>query len=165
MTRQVIEIYTDGSCNTQYNIGAWVAILLFADNQILLKGEAQNTTNNRMELMAVIKAIEFANENYKNSSLIIYTDSQYVSRIPERMGKLAKNNFITKKGIELQNSDLLRILIHQINSHTIEFVKVKAHQHSNITSLNNSINYNSEVDKIARQIVRETVKNKLNIKI
>jgi ribonuclease HI len=153
----VVEIYTDGSCHTQYTIGAWAAILLASSEKIILKGEAQDTTHNRMELLAVINAIEFADEKFKNASLVVYTDSQYVERIPERKEKLKKNNFLTKKGTPLQNYDLVQQLICQIESHTIEFVKVKAHQRPEAGSLNAQINYNSEVDILARQIVRDAV--------
>ena len=83
MNQNVIEIYTDGSCHNNYNIGAWASILLVANKKTIFKGTVQNTTHNRMELLAVIKAIEFSNENYKHSLLKIYTDSQYVFRIPE----------------------------------------------------------------------------------
>lgn len=154
MNNNVIEIYTDGSCHTDYNIGAWASILFVANERILIKDTAQNTTHNRMELLAVIKAIEFINKNHKNSFLKIFTDSQYVFRIPERMEKLKRNNFITKKGIPLQNNDLVQILIHQIENNTVEFIKVKAHQKTEL----DKINYNSEVDKIARQLVRDAVK-------
>jgi ribonuclease HI len=60
----------------QIHIGAWAAILFVDDNKILLKGEVQNTTHNRMQLLAVIKAIEFVIENHKEPTIIIYTDSQ-----------------------------------------------------------------------------------------
>ena len=89
---------------------------------------------------------------------MIYTDSQYVYRIPERKDKLKLNEFITKKGNQNQNSDMVKILIGLIESHSIEFVKVKAHQKKNSNSINIHENYNSEVDKIARQLVRESVK-------
>ncbi len=158
MNQPVIEIYTDGSCHTNYNVGAWVAILLVANDKILLKGEATDTTHNRMEMLAVIKAIEFADENYKNASLVVYTDSQYVSRIPERKEKIKKNLFLSKKGSPLQNHDLVQILIYQIETHTIEFIKVKAHQKT--CCLNTPVNYNSKVDKLARQMVREAVKSR-----
>lgn len=155
----MIEIYTDGSCHTNYNIGAWVAILLVANDKIVLKGDAQNTTHNRMELLAVIKAIEFADENFRNASLAVYTDSQYVARIPERKEKLKRNLFRTKRGTPLQNFDLVQVIIGQIETRTIEIIKVKAHQQPEIGSLNAPVNYNSEVDKLARQMVREAVKH------
>ncbi len=151
----VIEIYSDGSCHTQYKIGAWAAILLIGNSEIILKGEAQNTTHNRMELMAVIKAIEYADKNYKNTPLTIYIDSQYVSRIPERKVKLKSNHYQTNKKIAIQNVDLVKKLIYQIETHSVEFIKVKAHQKF---KKDEHVNYNSAADKLARQIVREAVK-------
>ncbi len=153
MNQNIINIYTDGSCHTQLNIGGWAAIIFATNSKIIIKGEEKKTTHNRMELFAVIKAIEFVDENYKNAFLIIHTDSQYVFRIPERMEKLQKNNFITKKGNVLHNNDLIELLIKQIESHKIEFVKVKAHQKTEPENLN----YNTEVDILARQIVRDAV--------
>jgi ribonuclease HI len=162
LNRRVIEIYTDGSCHTQCKIGGWAAILFLDGQKIILQGVDQNTTHNRMELLAVIKAIEFTEENYKDASLKVYTDSQYVFRIPERMEKLKRTDFITKKGKALQNQDLLEILISGIETLSIEFVKVKAHQHSDSSNFNSPENYNSEVDKLARQIVREAVNSSIH---
>jgi hypothetical protein len=74
------------------------------------------------------------------------------------MEKLKKYDFITKKGIPLQNQDLLQILIGQIESHTIEFVKVKAHQNFEEADFNSQIKNNSEVDKMTRLMIKEAVK-------
>jgi ribonuclease HI len=153
LKEDVINIFTDGSCHTQLNIGGWAAILLYEDEKIILKGKETDTTHNRMELLAVIKAIDFASEKHGNASIVIHTDSQYVFRIPERMEKLRKNNFITKKGNKLHNDDLIEILIKQIEDHKIEFAKVKAHQKQE----DGITNYNTEVDIIARQMVRDAV--------
>lgn len=153
MYQDVINIFTDGSCHTKLNIGGWASILLLENEKIILKGKEINTTHNRMELLAVIKAIDFACEKHKNAPIAIHTDSQYVFRIPERMEKLRKNKFITKKGNTLHNNDLLELLIKQIEEHKIEFIKVKAHQKNE----EGVTNYNTEVDIIARQIVREAV--------
>ena len=158
LNRQIIEIYTDGSCNTVLGSGAWVAILLVSDEKILLKGEARRTTNNRMELTAAIKAIEFVNSNYTNALLKIYTDSQYLSHLPKRKEKLKKNLFRSKKGELLQNSDLVKTLLVQIENHSIEFIKVKAHQKSMAAHSNTPASFNREVDKLARKMVRESVK-------
>ncbi len=162
MNWPVIEIYTDGSCHTNFKIGAWAAILLFANEKVVLKGVVQNTTHNRMELLAVIKSIEFVDEKYDKASLVIYTDSQYVFRISERKEKLKKKQFLTKKGTPIQNSDLVKTLIIQIETHKIEFIKVKAHQKPENGPFNASVkscvNYNCEVDKLARAMVREYIK-------
>jgi ribonuclease HI len=158
LNRYLIEIYTDGSCHTNYCMGAWAAIILVGGKKILIKGEAQNTTHNRMELLAVIKAVDFAVENHMDASLIIYTDSQYVFRIPERKEKLKRNHFITKKGTPIQNEDLVQALISQIETYTIEFKKIKAHQTHLTADPDIHAAYNSEVDKLVRQMVRDAVK-------
>ena len=158
MSLQVIDIYTDGSCHPQLNIGAWAAIIFANDNKIILKDIARHTTHNRMELTAAIKAIDYAVKKTPTASIIIFTDSQYVCRITERKEKLKVNSFLSKKGIPLQNSDLVKLLIHQIETYPIKFVKVKAHQRIDNECTNTPENYNSEVDQLARQLVREEVK-------
>ena len=59
MPIDLVEIYTDGSCHTQFLIGAWAAIIFISGEKIILSGIENYTTHNRMELMAVIKALEF----------------------------------------------------------------------------------------------------------
>jgi ribonuclease HI len=160
LNRTIIEIYTDGSCHTKFCTGAWAAILLVNHEKLLLKGEAQNTTHNRMELLAVINAIEFIDKKWTDVTLIIYTDSQYVDQIRNRKEKLTAKHFITKKGTPIQNCDLVKILIEQMETHSIEFVKVKAHQKPEKNLVNTSADYNREVDMIVRELMRNTVKFK-----
>ena len=156
MNSKVIQIFTDGSCHTQYKIGAWAAMIVVDNDKTFIKGEEQDTTHNRMELLAVINAIDFAKAKYDPASFEVYTDSQYVMRIRERMAKLTTNNFITKKGNELQNTDLLKLLIHQIETLTIEFKKVKAHQRQTDIA-DDPVNFNIEVDNLVRQTLRKAV--------
>ena len=154
----MIKIYTDGSCNTKYKIGAWAAILLFDDNQIKLHGQEINTTNNRMELLAIIESIKYVINNFaKLPEIQIYTDSQYAERLPQRKNKLLNNNFLTKKNTLIQNVDLVKIMLQYIDTLDIKFIKVKAHQKTT-----DKINYNRIVDKLSRQIVRRTVKKNEN---
>lgn len=154
MDTKSIEIYTDGSCHTQKKIGAWASILFVGGEKIVLKGEVRNTTHNRMELFAVIKAIEYIDDKQCDSQLLIYTDSQYVCGILGRKEKLKGNRFLTKKGTFIQNADLVETLIQQIESHSIRFIKVKAHQKADTESSK----YNSQVDKLSRKMVRANVK-------
>ena len=159
-----IEIYTDGSCHTNFRIGSWGAILLLDEEKTTLHGEEQNTTHNRMELLAVIKAIEFIDKKGIRAPMVIYTDSQYVYHIRERKEKLKANHFITNKGTPIQNIDLVKTLITQIESHSIHFIKVKAHQKSEKDSqlelMNSRVNYNREVDKLVRETVRKCIRTK-----
>lgn len=102
-----------------------------------------------MELTAVIRAIEYAIEHFKGTQIEIYTDSQYVADLPTRKEKLKTKQFITKKGNELQNTDLLQQLINLMENFPVTFHKVKAHQKTPGIE-----NINREVDIICRQIVR-----------
>ena len=153
MNKQIIEIYTDGSCNPQYKIGAWASIIFIDLKKIILQGTEINTTHNRMELIAVINAIEYVKTNhFEIKQLKIFTDSQYVERIPLRTKKLISQNFKTKSGKSIQNPDLIQKLIKLLESSDIEFIKVKAHQKNSEIP-----NYNREVDKLCRSIVRKQI--------
>ena len=146
-----ISVYVDGSCNTENKIGGWAAVVLISDKEIVLSGCEKNTTNNRMELISVIKAIKYVEENMLSfSKLIIYSDSQYICRLPMRIDKILKNNFITKSGKQLVNSDLLRIIFGYFNKLEINLIKVKAHQ----KEVNGQKKLNRFVDMLSRKIVR-----------
>ena len=159
MNKIKIEIYTDGSCHTDSSLGAWAAILFCDGEKIELKGTETDTTHNRMELLAVINAIEYADTLQKQSLLTIYTDSQYVHLLPERMAKLKNNHFLTKKGTSIQNEDLVKHIILLLETHCLEFVKVKAHQKKVPDSKNSPTNFNREVDILARDTMRQWIKN------
>jgi len=147
----VITIYTDGSCHTQLLIGTWAAIVLIEDKKIILKGREFNTTHNRMELFAVIRAVEFLEElKLTHQKIVICSDSQYVVNLSGRMEKLEKNSFMTKAGKVLQNTDLLRRLIKQMKSYNLNFTKIKAHQKGGDA-------FNKEADLIVRNLLRENI--------
>ncbi len=151
----LINIYTDGSCFPKEKKGTWAAILLIQEQKTIIKGEQTQTNHNRMELTAVIKAIEHVLLNKMAfSELTIYSDSQYVVNIPERKNKLKANNFFTKKGNKINNADLIEQLIILIEKHVVKFTKVKAHQKTG-----SDINYNREVDQLARKNLRSLTSN------
>ena len=131
-------------------MGGWAAILLIDGEKIILTGKALDTTHNRMELTAVLKAIEYVRKNYKEVKAIgLFSDSQYVIGLTARKEKLSKLFFKTKKGDEIKNAELVKELLEHAAYLTIKFVKVKAHQKKNDT-----VNYNIEVDKLCRKIMR-----------
>ena len=147
-----ITVYTDGSCREQERAGAWVAILLFRGSKIVLSGKEKCTTHNRMELTAVLQAIEYIRDHISSHSAIkIYSDSQYVVNLPARKEKLTAAHYITKKGKELNNSDLLKIFFTYLNEYPVELLKIKAHQKKS-----ERINYNIEADILSRKLVRES---------
>lgn len=155
METDPIEIFTDGSCNTAARNGAWAALILLKNKKEILTGVAVDTTHNRMELLSVIKSIEFVDTFRPGASLRIYSDSQYVCTLPERLPRFKKNSFRTKKGSEIQNADLVKTFLYLAESHCIEWVKVKAHQRD----MSDSTTHNRFVDKLSRKLVREFTNN------
>lgn len=152
------EIYTDGSCHTQQCIGAWAAVILIEKNKIVLSGKENDTTHNRMEILAVINSIKYVQTHFDYITEIkIVSDSQYVIGLIDRQAKFIASDFTTKAGKDIRNIDLVKELLNLISSIKIQFVKIKAHQKPT-----NTINYNIEVDKLSRQIVRTAV-NKVEI--
>ena len=147
------EIYTDGSCHTQYGVGAWVVIVFTFNEKKVFTGTVTDTNHNRMELTAVIKGIEYLkNENSKINSIKIFTDSQYVIGLPLRKKKLMSLDFTTRAGKKIQNADLVISLFKNLDTFHIEWVKVKAHQKKKVDE-----NFNIEADKICRKIMRGLV--------
>lgn len=151
----IIKIFTDGSCHTQIKTGAWAAIILRENKKEVLKGCYKNTTHNQMELLSVIKALEYVeNKKIKYDKIEVFSDSQYVVDIIRRKDKLESSSFLTKAGKQIQNVELLKALINYINQLNIEFYKVIAHQKAN-----ENINYNREVDILVRKTLREEIRN------
>jgi ribonuclease HI len=152
LEKALIEIYSDGSCHTQLEIGAWAAIVFIDQKKMILKDTEMNTTHNRMEMLAVIRAIEYGiNKVIAPRLFAVFSDSQYVIRIRERMERLKQNNFITKKGSAIQNVDLVKRLIELIDTEEIKFIKVKAHSRTEGDIINR------EVDILVRELLREKV--------
>jgi len=130
--KKIIEIYTDGSClgnqNNGLQAGGWAALLILKENgavkhQKLIKGCSKQTTNNQMELTALIKALKELKESAKKYEIKVYTDSQYL------IGGLVKwresweyRNF---KGVK--NSDLWKELFELYDKFNIKIEHVKAH--------------------------------------
>ena len=118
MTDSVIEIYSDGSCIGNPGPGGWAAIILEKNKKKEIFGGEKITTNNRMELTAVIKALNLI----KNESKIsIYSDSKYIiNGITIWMKNWKKNNWKTSNKKIVKNKDLWNLLdkicgIHQVN--------------------------------------------------
>jgi len=121
----MIKIYTDGSCINNPGNGGWAAIINDDGKIKKISGSEKNTTNNKMELMAPIKALKIVD---KNKKIQIFTDSKYVKLgITEWIHKWIKNNWQTSKKEDVKNKDLW-IQLHEITSSlNIEWKWVKAH--------------------------------------
>jgi ribonuclease HI len=125
MTEGVVEIYTDGACRYNPGPGGWGAVLRFGDvEQEIFGGEAA-TTNNKMELTAVIRALEALKER---SKVRLYTDSQYVQKgIKEWIHGWKRNGWKTAAKEPVKNQELWLELDELRNRHDIEWHWVKGH--------------------------------------
>ena len=125
-----LEIYTDGACRGNPGAGGWGALLLYSNEEQELQrkelwgGEA-DTTNNRMELMAAIKALEALK---RDCEVTLYTDSQYVRKgITEWIDNWKKRGWKTAAKKPVKNADLWRALDEQVGRHQVNWKWVKGH--------------------------------------
>jgi len=124
MTDSVI-IYTDGACRGNPGPGGWGVILCYKGTVKEIYGGDPNTTNNRMELMAAIQALEILT---KPCSVQLNTDSKYVMQgITEWISNWKKRGWKTASRTPVKNEDLWRRLDAAIQRHNIEWFWVKGH--------------------------------------
>ena len=120
-----IKIYTDGACSGNPGKGGWGAFIQDDDNEKSISGNELNTTNNRMELTAVIKALEIYD---KSENIEIFTDSKYVMQgITEWIKKWKINHWKTSQKKDVKNKDLWILLDHVSQKHKIKWNWVKGH--------------------------------------
>ena len=122
----MIKIYTDGACKGNPGIGGWGALLIHNEQSIeIFDGELQ-TTNNRMELKAVIEALNHATS--MNDDIQIYTDSSYVQKgIQEWIHNWKKNGWRSSNKKPVKNQDLWQMLDTLNSSLNVEWFWVKGH--------------------------------------
>lgn len=122
---EVIDLYTDGACKGNPGPGGWGALLRFGDHEKELCGGEADTTNNRMELTAVIEGLRALKRACK---VRVHTDSQYVQKgISEWIGNWRRRGWKTSDGKPVKNQDLWQALDTLANGHEIEWHWVKGH--------------------------------------
>tara|TARA_Y100000768_G_scaffold371532_1_gene338336 strand:- start:176 stop:601 length:426 start_codon:yes stop_codon:yes gene_type:complete len=119
-------VYTDGACSGNPGKGGWAAIILDDNsNQSSISGSVNNTTNNRMELIATIMALK---KIKKKSEIVIYTDSKYVKDgITDWIKKWKLNNWKSSTKKPVKNKDLWIKLDNACLKHKVSWKWVKAH--------------------------------------
>jgi len=119
------EIYTDGACRGNPGRGGWAAVLRYKGHEKTLYGAESLTTNNRMELMAAIRALESLK---RPCSVRLTTDSQYVQKgITEWMANWKRNGWKTAAKKPVKNVDLWQRLDTAISGHQIQWEWVRGH--------------------------------------
>lgn len=121
-----IEIYTDGACSGNPGPGGWGAVLVYNGNEKQLSGSEKNTTNNRMELTAVIMALNALNQPCE---VKLTTDSKYVCDAVNKgwVYSWRKNGWRKSDKKPALNVDLWEELLSLLEKHEVEFIWVKGH--------------------------------------
>ena len=144
---KTVEIYTDGACSGNPGAGGWGCVLMSGTLKKEFSGFEENTTNNRMELTAVIEALK---KLKKPCKVNLYTDSAYVANafLNDWIGSWKQNGWKGSDKKEVKNKDLWLILDELTTTHNVTFIKVKGHADNE---------YNNLCDKLA---TGEIAKNK-----
>lgn len=134
-----VEIYTDGACSGNPGPGGWGAVLIYNGVEKQLSGSEKETTNNRMELSAVITALKALKEP---CNVTLTTDSKYVCDAINKgwLNSWQKNSWKKADKKPVLNIDLWQELLPLLDKHRVEFIWVKGH---------NGHKYNEICDKLA----------------
>ena len=140
-----VEIYTDGACSGNPGVGGWASVLLYEQHKKELYGNGKETTNNRMELTAVIEALKALK---RPCNVTLYSDSKYVidSINKDWVYKWEANNWIKSDRKPALNTDLWKELLTLLEVHRVKFVWVKGH---------NGNEYNERCDELAVKAIKE----------
>ena len=142
--KERVQLFTDGACKGNPGVGGWGALIESSYFTKELKGYEQLTTNNRMELIAVIEGV---NAIEKNTTIEITTDSMYVKNgISQWIDNWKKNDWKTSAKKPVKNKELWMELDTQITKHTINWQWVKGHA-GNV--------HNETADYLARKFIEE----------
>ena len=125
MPQRTVIIYTDGACSGNPGPGGWGGVLMYKGHRRELSGGETDTTNNRMEMMAVIKALETLK---RPCNITLHTDSTYVMKgMTEWLEGWKKRNWRTAGKKPVKNVDLWQRLETAIDAHQVKWVWVKGH--------------------------------------
>lgn len=148
-----VYVYTDGSCNNEGQ-GGWAAVILHNNSVIEICGSEDNTTNNRMELTAVLEALKRIDEDV---NIILYSDSQYVVKGTENVFDWRKANWVTKSSGPVKNKELWQQFVNLVSGkNNFKAVWVRGH---------NDVLYNERCDVLAKKERDKLIKTKAKIKL
>ena len=140
-----VTIYTDGACSKNPGPGGWAAVLIYKGNEKDFSGYEPETTNNRMELSAVLNALAALKEPCK---VTLHTDSAYIHNAFEKgwINNWLKNGWKTASKKPVENQDLWKAIIDLTDTHQVFWKKVKGHSGDR---------YNTICDELARKAIKD----------
>ena len=139
-----VTIYTDGACSGNPGPGGWGAVLFYGEHKKEISGGEKHTTNNRMEIQAVIEALNLLKEPCKAT---IYSDSAYVVNCFQKgwIHGWIKNGWRNSKKDPVENQELWKQLWQLMQKHQVDYVKVKGHSDNE---------WNNRCDELARAAIK-----------
>jgi ribonuclease HI len=141
---QRVTIYTDGACRKNPGPGGWAAVLIYGSREKRLSGSAPSTTNNRMEMMAAIEAL---NALTRPCAVELFTDSEYLQKgIHSWLPQWKKRGFRTREGEPVKNQDLWEKLEQAASQHKVEWKWVRGHAGNH---------FNELCDQLAREALEK----------
>ena len=148
MAKKIVEIYTDGACSGNPGAGGWAAILLYKNFKREISGAEESTTNNRMELTAIIKGLQMLKEPCQ---VTIYSDSAYSVEpfLKNWIEGWVMRGWRTAGKDDVKNVDLWKELLSLMQIHDVSYVKVKGHSDNEL---------NNRCDKLAVAAYKELQK-------
>ncbi|AJY74418.1 ribonuclease HI [Paenibacillus beijingensis] len=138
-------IYTDGACSGNPGPGGWGAVLFYGQHKKEISGGEKLTTNNRMEIQAVIEALSLLKEPCKAA---VHSDSAYVVNCFQQnwIKGWLRNGWKNSKNQPVENKELWQKLLEQMERHEVRYVKVKGHSDNE---------WNNRCDELAREAIRK----------
>ena len=142
-----MKIYTDGACSSKNNLGGWAFVIIpnNTTNPLIFSGKKENTTNNQMELQAMLEALKYLDNNKIGEEVFIYTDSAYIANCFKDKWyiKWMSNNWITSSKTPVKNRELWENILNiYLKTKNVKIEYVKGHSDNY---------YNNLADKVAVQ--------------
>ncbi len=140
-----VTIYTDGACSHNPGPGGWAAVLIYKGSEKRISGFVPDTTNNRMELSAVLEALKALKEP---CIVTVHTDSAYIHNAFERgwIDKWQVNGWKNASKQPVENQDLWKAILGAAKTHCVTYKKVKGHADDK---------YNNICDELARKAIKD----------
>lgn len=144
-----VSIYADGACSKNPGPGGWGVILIYGDKVKKMSGFQEDSTNNIMEMTAVIEGMKALKERCEVN---IFTDSKYVvDSVTEWLPNWKKNGWITSSRKPVKNIDLWKEIVELSGHHKVNWHWIKGHDGNE---------YNEECDKLAKEQIAENKNQK-----
>lgn len=147
MSNKKVKIFTDGACSGNPGPGGWGAVLIYGEHQKEISGFEDNTTNQRMELMAAINALEALKEP---CSVELYSDSAYLINAFRQkwLERWQANGWLNSQKKAVENKELWQRLLKLATVHDIKWLKVKGHSGEI---------FNERCDQLARNAIKQNL--------